>query len=184
MAERDEGSSHARASASAEKLVLADGRTIEVRPLGPDDKRELGAAMERLSPEARYLRFASPKDRLSPSELAYLTEIDHHRHEALVAIDPATRAGIAVARYALGRAEDPAADVAVVVADDWQRRGIATGLFELLAARARAEGIERFRATLLGENRRALRLAGRLGFTTVSIDRGTVELELELTAPG
>jgi hypothetical protein len=64
--------------------------SVAVRPIEPGDKAGLAAAFERLSDESRYRRFLSPHGRLSQAELRYLTEVDHHDHEALVALDPAT----------------------------------------------------------------------------------------------
>jgi hypothetical protein len=73
---------------------LRDGEQILIRPIRPEDREELAAGMERLSPESRYRRFFTPTSGLTASELSYLTEVDHHDHEALVALDPATDHGI------------------------------------------------------------------------------------------
>lgn len=144
------------------------------------DRAELAAGFARLSHETRRRRFGSPKPRLSERELTYLTEVDHHGHEALVAVDPVSGLGVAVARYAVFPHDRATADVAVTVDDRWQRRGLGRTLAELLLARAAAEGIERVRATVSGDNAPALRLARRLGYDVSSVESGYVELERTL----
>ena len=119
---------------------------IAVRPIEPGDKAALAAAFERLSAESRYRRFLSPHGELSAAELRYLTEVDHHDHEALVALDPATGEGVGVARYVRDRARPESAEIAVA-ADRWQGRGVGTLLLHRLVDRAREEGIRRSTAS-------------------------------------
>lgn len=86
-----------------------------------------------MSPESRYRRFLAARDRLSEAELDYLTRVDHHDHEALVALVLETQEGVGLARF-VRLPEDPEdAEVAIAVADAWQRRGVGT-------ARAAARG--------------------------------------------
>src|SRR5215210_8733348 len=80
-------------------ITLKDRSDVLVRPLEPDDAAELGAAIERLSPESRYRRFLSPVPTLPASHLRSLTDVDHHTREALVAFDPSSRRGLGVARW-------------------------------------------------------------------------------------
>jgi RimJ/RimL family protein N-acetyltransferase len=147
------------------------------------DRAALALAVAALSPESRYRRFLSPKPRLTDRELASLTDLDHHAREALVALDPAGSGWVAVARYASFVDEPTTADVAVTVADAWQRRGVGTALLALLVERARREGIVCLRATTLADNRAALRLLRRHGFTRTGRDGGLIELARDL-APG
>ncbi len=71
---------------------LLDGSRIDLREVRADDKQAIADGFSRLSPESRYRRFFSARDRLSPSDLRYLTEVDHRDHEAVIAFDePATR---------------------------------------------------------------------------------------------
>jgi nucleotide-binding universal stress UspA family protein len=100
---------------------------------------------------------------LSDETLAYLTEVDHHDHEALVAIDPETGHSVGVARFARSEIEPREAEVSVTVADDWQGRGLGTALLERLTERARKEGVHRFTALVQAENRGALALLATLG---------------------
>ena len=88
-----------------------------------------------------------------------------------------------VARYACGPEESTVADVAFAVADSAQGRGIGTGLARLLVDDARANGIVRLQAMTLPENAPARKLLGRTGFELTGIDRGVLELALDLRAP-
>jgi GNAT superfamily N-acetyltransferase len=167
-------------------ITLSDGSKLVVRPIVPEDKAAIVAGFERMSPESRYRRFFAPLDRLSERDLAYLTEVDHHDHEALIGFDAATREPVGVARYI--RSDAPTeAEVAVTVVDDWQGRGVATALLERLTARAHEEGITHFLALVLTENRDAIEL-----FDHMAPDRspprrsasGHLELVIELPEPG
>jgi GNAT superfamily N-acetyltransferase len=131
-------------AASTGAVKLRDGSRVEIRALGPGDRRGLAAGFARLSEESRYRRFLTSTPRLTETQLTYLTDVDHHDHEALVAIDPASRDGLGVARFVRSRDDPAQAEFAVAVADDWQRRGLGTALLRQLAARARDEGIVRF----------------------------------------
>src|SRR5437660_3402126 len=74
-----------RASLNVPGVTLRDGVSIFIRPIDAGDKAALVQGFEKLSPESRYRRFFSPLSRLSERDLAYLTEVDHHDHEALIA---------------------------------------------------------------------------------------------------
>jgi RimJ/RimL family protein N-acetyltransferase len=164
---------------------LRDGREIVVRPIQPDDRAELAAGMRRLSPESRYRRFFTPTSELTESQLTYLTEVDHHDHEALVAVEPGTEHGIGVARFIRSPEDSERAEVAVAVADSWQGQGVATALLDRLAERARAEGVRRFSAEILSDNRPMLELIEEVGpITTKQRDHGSVEVEVELPPEG
>ncbi len=163
------------------KTRLRDGARVEIRPIAPEDRNELRAAFERLSPESRYRRFFGPVPELSERELDYLTLVDHHDHEALVAIDLDTGQGIGVARYV--RTAGTTAEPAVVVADHWQGRGLGTWLLRELVARAREEGITTFEAPVLATNPDAIRVLEALGETTTRRSGREVELTIELPAP-
>jgi len=167
-------------------VPLGGGLTIGVRPIRSDDKRLLGEAFERLSPQTRYRRFFAPLTRLSAQDLRYLTEVDHSDHEALVAVDPQSGNLIAVARYV--RAEDPSeAEVAIVVGDPWQSKGVASALLDRLVERARETGIDHFIALVLSENVEAMGMFRSIapgGSTTRRSASGHVEMLIELPEPG
>jgi GNAT superfamily N-acetyltransferase len=163
------------------EIVLRGGSRVEIRALGPDDKAGLAAGFERLSEQSRYRRFLSPTPNLSAKQVAYFTEVDHHDHEALVAIEPASRHGVGVARYVRSRDNPEEAEFAVAVADDWQGRGLGTALLRHLAARAREEGITWFTGLVLGENQSMLHMLGALGEVEQRRgESGTVEVRLHV----
>ncbi|WP_334143772.1 bifunctional acetate--CoA ligase family protein/GNAT family N-acetyltransferase [Rhabdothermincola sp.] len=158
--------------------VLADGGTVHVRPIRPDDAAAHLAFFERLSPETRYYRFFSPKATLTPEESKRFTEVDYRDRFALVALHG--DAIIAVARYERQGAA-PEAEVAFVIDDANQGRGIGTLLLEYLAAAAHDNGITRFTAEVLPDNRRMLDVFQDAGYRTVAqLDGGVVRVELLL----
>lgn len=164
---------------------LRDGSTIRLREVRPGDKEAIARGFERLSPESRYRRFFTAMNRLSEADLRYLTEVDHHDHEAVLAFSP-EGAPVGVARYV--RIEGPSqAEVAVAVVDDWQNLGAGTALLERLVERAREHRIERFVATVLQENEEALELFRSVGPGDPEPRRtgqGQVELVIELPGEG
>lgn len=137
------------------------GDEYQIRPIHPDDKRVLADAFTRLSPQTRYNRFLVPADRLSNTQLAYLTELDFHDHVAWGLLDGDEP--VSVARF-IRLAEDPtSADFAVTVFDSHQGRGIGPLMIEILAVSARARGISRFQFDVLAENRPMLTVLDRMG---------------------
>jgi RimJ/RimL family protein N-acetyltransferase len=159
-------------------LVLRDGARLHVRPIRADDAERLIAFYDRLSRHTAYQRFVSIMRRLPPDWARLLAGVDYVRRLALVATaDQSPDAAIlAVARYE--PTNDPAtAEVAFVVQDGWQGRGLGTRLLCVLLDAARARGIARFRAYVLANNTRMLDLLAR--FTDVQeqrIEQGVVEL--------
>jgi len=140
---------------------LTGGQRVHIRHIEPGDKALLADGLRRLSDETIHKRFLAAKPRFSTAELRYLTEIDGRNHIALVA----TLAGepemlVAVARCVRLPDAPDTAEFAIVVADPLQRQGLGRRLTELLADEARAAGIERFAATMAGDNRAARRLMG------------------------
>jgi GNAT superfamily N-acetyltransferase len=164
-------------------VTLRDESSIFIRPIEPDDKAAIVAAFQKLSPESRYRRFFAPLQQLRPADLAYLTEVDHHDHEALIA-HSAHAEPLGVARFVRG-SEARKAEVAVAVIDEWHGRGVGTALLTELVKRAREEGVQVFTATILTDNRDALKLMRTFGdahrATSPSI---TTELEIELPRRG
>jgi RimJ/RimL family protein N-acetyltransferase len=158
---------------------------IVIRAICPEDKQALRDGTDRLSERSRYRRFLSPHGSLTSAELTYFTEVDHHDHEALVAIDPTTGEGIGVARYIRSPVRPDVAELAVAVADDWQQHGVGTRLTEALACRARHEGITRFTALLFADNTPMLHLIKSLGVVhDMSVHQGIVELTVDLPPHG
>jgi RimJ/RimL family protein N-acetyltransferase len=167
---------------AGERVETVDGVPFIVRPIQPDDKAALLEAFQRLSQESVYKRFLSPLKRLTESELAYLTELDHRSHEALVAVAD-TGEMIGVTRCVRQKEDPTRAEVAVTVVDDWQQRGVGTALLGLLARRAREEGVQSFTGVCLARNQEMLQLFDELGPTVKRRPGGSDVIEVEVTLP-
>jgi acetyl coenzyme A synthetase (ADP forming)-like protein len=159
-------------------VLLADGGTVHVRPITPEDGPRLVALHGRLSAETIYLRFFSPHPTLTPAEVRRFTHLDYDDRMAFVATlgDDI----VAVARYDRLPGTDEA-EVAFVVEDAHQGRGIGTLLLEHLAAYARTRGIRRFVADTLAHNRRMLNVFREAGYEEeVRLDGEVVRVTLSI----
>lgn len=141
---------------------LRSGHRVRVRPLAPADAPALARMWEELSDRSRYRRFFTLHSRLPDRMLAHLTDIDHHDHEALAAIAPGGDV-VGVARFVRFTEDPETADLAVTVADAWQRRGVGTLLLDRLTERAAEVGVSHFSAEILAENGPMLGLARQAG---------------------
>ena len=146
------------ASSRRRTITLRDGARVTLRPIAPEDAPLVAASFERLSKESRYRRLLTHKETLSEDELAYLVNVDHQNHEAIIAIEPSSGDALGVARYIRSEADHEVAELAVTVADDWQRRGLGRALLARLAYRARREGVRKFSAFVMTENPGAVKL--------------------------
>jgi len=156
---------------------------LEIRPIDAADKAGLESAIQQSSSDAIYRRFLGPHGPLTAAELRYLTEVDHHDHEALLAIDPESGRSVGVARYVRDGERRDSAEVAFAVLESWQGRGVGKALMHALVDRAREEGITRFTALMLSHNRQMQHLLADLGPTHVlSREGGAVELAVDLRA--
>ena len=165
---------------------LRDGTEVLITRVNSSDAPLLADAFARLSEESRRLRFLGPKPTLTDSELRYLTEVDGHQHEALAAIDPETGRGIAIARFVRDLNDPKRAEVAITVADDWQRRGLGRLMLGRLADRAREEGVCSFMALVSRDNSNMQGLLNHIDPPArVTHLRGSVaEYEIELAPKG
>jgi RimJ/RimL family protein N-acetyltransferase len=164
-------------------VVLRDGSAVLIRQARSTDAALLAEGFARLSAASRQMRFLGVKKELSAAELRYFTDVDHHDHEALGALDRADGHGVGIARY-IRDADDPqAAEIAVTIVDDWQGRGLGTELLARLSDRARQEGIRRFTALADAGNVAVAALLWNAGARLVRRGPGTVEYEITLT-PG
>lgn len=164
-------------------IVLRDGSRVRLRPIRPDDEASLVALYDRLSRHSAYQRFFTVMRRLPPDWAHYLANVDYQQRLALVAVEPATDAIVGVARYET-TSEPNTVEVAFVVQDAWQNRGLGTRLFADLMAAAKLNGVERFRAWVLADNRRMLDLIARFGVIAERrLEQGVVELVFTAAAP-
>src|SRR5215471_5381479 len=143
-------------------VLLSDGSTVHVRPITPEDADRVVALHSRFSARTRYLRYFSPYPRIPPRDLERFVNVDHRNREALVVAVGADL--IAVGRYERLAPDAPEAEVAFVVEDSYQGRGVGSMLIEHLASAAREAGIDRFVAEVLPENATMLRVFGDAGF--------------------
>jgi acetyltransferase len=133
---------------------------VRIRPIRPEDKALLKWGLAHLSDETVQRRFLSPKPHFTEAELRFLTEVDGHDHVALVATDQAGGL-LGVGRFV--RVEHPAeAEIAILIADPFQGQGLGTRLGYELVEEAVRHGVERFTATMQGDNRPAHRLMAKL----------------------
>ena len=160
------------------EVAGADGLRYHVRPIRPDDVSRLVEFHRRLSPHSVYMRFFTFHPTLSDTEVARFTTVDYADRLALVAtVDDRL---IAVGRFdrAPGQTE---AEVAFVVADQYQHHGIGSLLLDELVCAARQRGIEVFKAETLAENSAMLDVFRHAGFAvTSSIEYGTVTLRFPI----
>jgi RimJ/RimL family protein N-acetyltransferase len=159
-------------------IALRDGTTLRLRPIRADDAPRLVEYYGRLSAHTAYQRFFTVMRRLPPDWARLHAAVDYWTQLALIAErGPREQPElIAVARYEPTDRPDTA-EVAFVVQDAWQGKGLGTIMLEAMLAAADARGITRFRAFVLADNARMLRLLRR--FTDVqerAVDSGVVEL--------
>ncbi|MFG2565024.1 GNAT family N-acetyltransferase [Streptomyces sp. NPDC048567] len=167
-------------------VVLRDGGTARIRPITTDDAERLVSFYEQVSDESKYYRFFAPYPRLSAKDVHRFT---HHDYVDRVGL-AVTVGGefIATVRYdridATGRpASAPAdeAEVAFLVQDAHQGRGVASTLLEHIAAVARERGIRRFAAEVLPANTKMIKVFRDAGYTQQrSFEDGSVHLTLDL----
>ena len=165
-------------------VIASDGGVVHLRPMLPTDADAILAFHTRLSERTRYLRYFGPYPHIPERDLERFTVVDHHARVALVAW--LGNQIIAVGRYE-GRfgpdsteVEGPA-EVAFVVRDDHQSRGLGSILLEHLAAAGRERGVRRFEAEVLAENAQMVRVFRNAGFqVSREIDEGVLHLEFDI----
>jgi acyl-CoA synthetase (NDP forming)/RimJ/RimL family protein N-acetyltransferase len=179
-------------------VLLSDGRTARLRPIRPDDGPALRAFGGKLSSETVYFRFFSPRRSIGDEEIAHYVNVDYEDRLALVAVvdgelvavaryDRCTEVPAAEAAPAMAPAsrvperEPDEAEVAFVVRDDHQGRGLGTVLLEHLASAAVQRGIGRFVADTLPDNYRMINVFRSAGFDEHALlDSGVIRVTMQL----
>ncbi|MHA6799069.1 bifunctional acetate--CoA ligase family protein/GNAT family N-acetyltransferase [Bounagaea algeriensis] len=159
-------------------VVLSDGGTVHLRPIIPADADRIVALHGKLSERTRYYRYFGPYPRMPRRDVDRFTLVDYNRRVALVVVlgDEI----VAVGRYDQLEQEH-SAEVAFVVRDDHQGRGIGSILLEHLAAAARESGLRRFVAEVLAENSGMVRVFRDAGYQiSRAIEEGVVRLEFDI----
>ena len=146
-------------------IRLDDGTHVTLRPIRAADAQIEQQFVRGLSDEARYFRFMDMLRELSPKMLKQMTDIDYHNQMAFVAVTRINggETEIAVARY-VAFPDGENCEFAIVVADDWQGKGIATALMQLLIEAARRRGLKKMIGEVLSSNSKMLHFVTRLGF--------------------
>lgn len=158
--------------------LLRDGTAVHVRPIRPEDEAALVAFHSRLSPQTIYRRFFSPRPVLPPKDVHRFTNVDYRHRMALIALINGEMAG--VARYD-GKPGTDEAEVAFVIEDRHQGRGLGSLLLEHLAAAARERGVKTFFAETMADNRAMLGVFRDAGFDARrSFQDGLVHLEFPI----
>ena len=160
-------------------VVLSDGGTVHVRPVRTTDAAALVAFHSQLSPDSVYYRFFAPHPALSEAEVSRFTTVDHVDRVAFVA--ELGQQMVALASYDRLPDSPESAEVAFVVSDRHQGRGIATLLLEHLAAAAGERGITKFVAETLMGNSPMLEVFRAAGFEEqVHMGDAVVMVELDI----
>jgi acyl-CoA synthetase (NDP forming)/GNAT superfamily N-acetyltransferase len=159
--------------------LLADGRTVEIRPAAPADFAAVKAMHEAMSPENVYLRFFSLSRIAAEHEAQRVTREPGPDHAALLAVFDGQVAGLA--SFEVAGDDGSTAEVAFAVADTMHHRGIATLLLEHLVSLARARKLTALTAETLPENTGMLRVFSDAGLPAVSTrERGVVIVTIPL----
>lgn len=158
-------------------VLLRDGGTAHIRPVSPDDEQLMVEFYSRVSDESKYYRFFSPMPRLSDRDVRRFTHVDHRERVALVMILGGRM--IAVGRYDVVRPSE--AEVAFLVEDQHQGRGIGQLLLEHLAQAGRERGVERFVAEVLPDNNKMIQTFREAGYRVASgYADGVITLEFPI----
>ena len=152
------------------EVRLRSGDAVWIRPIRDTDAAELQRAFALMSEASQYRRFLTGTPRLTDSQAAYFTAVDHVDHEAYVAHAADDEDYIiGVARFIRYPSAPDDAELAVTVADSWHGRGLGTALLRVLTARAIAVGVKRFRAEMMADNEAVLSLLRSAGMTDETV---------------
>ncbi|MGA8046182.1 MAG: GNAT family N-acetyltransferase [Dermatophilaceae bacterium] len=158
-------------------VVLRDGSVAHVRPIKPSDGPLIEEFHSKQSDESIYLRFFAPIRRLSPKDLHRFTHVDYVDRVALVATVRGDIVGIG--RY--DRVSPTSAEVAFNISDHFQGRGIGSVMLEHLAAIAEEDGITRFVAEVLPQNRKMLAVFSEAGYNVARrFEDGIVSVSFDI----
>ncbi len=155
------------------------GTRVSIRVATPGDAERLRAMFSRVSPETIYRRFHIPYPDVPERTLALMLDVDHRDKEFLVAVAQGEIVGHAM-YVRLGDGGE--AEMAIIVEDGWQSKGVGKSLLSELAERARLRGVETFTGEVLGENRRMLGLAAMFAGAQYTIKDGLYHVRMPLRA--
>ena len=169
----------------SERAALADATRVVLRPLRPGDAGRLAAAFARLSQRTRALRFLGGKSELSPDELRKLSDVDGEMHFAIVAcLENTPDAIIGIVRFLRFEQNPARAEVAALVVDEFQGRGLGRLLLLRLTEAARERGVRAFHCEVAERNSpvRSLVYEAEPGLWLERGEDGVVAVEVPLSA--
>lgn len=163
-------------------ITVRDGTVLYLRPVLPgDNERTINGPVE-FSSETLYRRFQSAR-KPTPRLMAYLFEVDYADHFVWVLTDGADGPVVADARFVRDENDPTTAEVAFVVGDDYQGRGIGTVLMDALVVAASYDGVRRFTARVLTDNYAMRRILDRFGALWHREDLGVVTTVVDVPDP-
>jgi acetyltransferase len=159
-----------------QRVTLADGTRIFVRPIRPEDEPSLHGFLDRVHPDDLRLRFFGPVRAFSHVFLARLTQLDYARAMAFVAVDEASGEVLGSVRLHAD-ANYEKAEYAILVRTDLKGRGLGWQLMELMIRYARSEGLKHVDGLVLRDNTMMLQMCRELGFRIADDpEDGTIKL--------
>ncbi|MCR8895504.1 MULTISPECIES: bifunctional GNAT family N-acetyltransferase/acetate--CoA ligase family protein [Gordonia] len=159
-------------------VLASDGGVVHLRPIVPDDADRIVAFHSKLSERTRYMRYFGPTPTLPPREVARMTTVDHQQRVAIVAVLGGEIIAVGIYEGLAFDGKPESAEVAFVVADEHQGRGLGPVLLEHLAGAAAENGFTRFEAEVLSENPNMVAVFRDAGYQLArSFDGSTVHVE-------
>ncbi|MFA5627547.1 MAG: bifunctional acetate--CoA ligase family protein/GNAT family N-acetyltransferase [Thiohalomonadaceae bacterium] len=157
---------------------MPDGTDLIIRPIRPEDAEMEQEFVRKLSDQTKYFRFMQTLDELTPAMVARFTQIDYDREMAFIAVveKDGVEENIGVSRYVINP-DQTSCEFAVVVADEWQRKGIAHRLMDVLIDTARQRGLRLMEGEVMANNHNMLSFVRALGFSvSTSVDDANIKL--------
>lgn len=169
-----------------QEVQLRDGASVFIRPIRPDDAEREATFISALPPQTRRLRFLGATKQLNPESLARFTQIDYREEIALIASIEQNDTDLikGIARFVTNK-DRTSGEFAIVVSDDFQRKGLGKALMHALIESARETGLHSLRGEMLKTNKGMRQLAKKLGFRceTCGGEMSTIVLVLDLQKP-
>lgn len=163
------------------RYLTVEGERLKIRPVSPKDDDAVLELYYSLSQETVYFRFFLSKKNVPKSRVRRYTRIDYERNFALVVERPNGKL-IGIGRFIVDKEDPKAVEMAIVMTDTYQRKGIGSLLIKYLTVIAREKGIERIYATLLADNYKILKTINKLGFKFKKyLEDGDIRVEGEIS---
>lgn len=160
-------------------VTMRDGSVLNLRPVLPGDNARIVHGPVQFSGETLYRRFQTPRSP-GPALMRYLFEVDYVEHFVWVLTDGETGPVVADARFVREEVDARVAEIAFIVGDDYQRRGIGTFLMDAISVAARSDGVRRFTARVLSDNGAMRSILNRYGVQWHREDLGVVTTEFDV----